>query len=163
MVVTSWDDFAAAAPELAARCWPRLDDPGVVLVGTLTRDGSPRITPVEPMVMEGDIWLGMMPGSAKALDLQRDPRCLVHSIVTDRHGTEGDVKVRGRAVPVTDSDDRERFADAVEAKIDWRPTGDYPLFRIDIESVAHAVVEGVGMAIRFWSRERGETKAYAAS
>jgi hypothetical protein len=42
----------------------------------------------------------MMWQSRKALDLLRDPRCVVHSTVTDRAGTEGDVKVYGRAVPV---------------------------------------------------------------
>jgi hypothetical protein len=33
----------------------------------------------------------MMWQSRKALDLLGDPRCVVHSTVTDRAGTEGDV------------------------------------------------------------------------
>ncbi|MEP7022370.1 MAG: pyridoxamine 5'-phosphate oxidase family protein [Actinomycetota bacterium] len=56
--------------------------PGVVLVATIRRDGTPRLSPVEPFVMEDDLWLSMLWHSTKAADLLRDPRILVHSIVT---------------------------------------------------------------------------------
>ena len=46
----------------------------------------------------------MMWQARKAHDLLRDDRILVHSIATTREGTEGEVKVRGRAIAV---DDRE--------------------------------------------------------
>lgn len=161
--MASWDEFAAAAPELADRCEPRFKEPGVVMVGTLTRDGSPRISPIEITVLGGHLWLGMMPGSTKALDLQRDPRCLVHSIVTSKDGNEGDVKVRGRTVEIVDADQRSAFADAVEKTIGWRPTDPYHLFRVEVESVAHAIVEGDGMAVRFWAPDKGETKTFRAN
>ena len=32
--------------------------------------------------MEGELWLSMMPGSAKVADLDRDPRLQVHSIIS---------------------------------------------------------------------------------
>ena len=44
-----WSDFAARAPRLAALGEDRLLAPGVVLVGTIRRDGTPRISP-------GEIW-----------------------------------------------------------------------------------------------------------
>ena len=55
--------------------------PGVLLIGTTRRDGSARISGVEPLIMESDLWLSMMSGSAKAQDLGRDPRILLHSMV----------------------------------------------------------------------------------
>jgi hypothetical protein len=33
-----------------------------------------------------ELWLSMLWGSAKAADLQRDPRILVHSVITNRDG-----------------------------------------------------------------------------
>jgi hypothetical protein len=67
----------------------------VLLVVTIRADGTPRLSPVEPFVLDGDLWLSMMLGSRKAADLVRDPRVLVHSIVTNRDGEEGEVKLRG--------------------------------------------------------------------
>ena len=32
--------------------------------------------------MDGELWLSMMPASTKARDLYRDPRILLHSIIT---------------------------------------------------------------------------------
>jgi hypothetical protein len=64
----------------------RLLAPGVVLVGTIRRDGTPRLSPVEPFVMDGGLWLSMLWQPAKAADLLRDPRILVHSVITGRDG-----------------------------------------------------------------------------
>jgi hypothetical protein len=68
-----WSEFAAAEPRLAKLGRERLIDPGVVLVGTIRRDGTPRISPVEPLLWNGDLWLSMLHGSYKAADLVRDP------------------------------------------------------------------------------------------
>ena len=48
-------------------------------------------------MFDGQLALGMMWRSMKALDLLRDPRCVVHSVVSDKDGTEGEFKVYGRA------------------------------------------------------------------
>jgi hypothetical protein len=69
----------------------------VALLGTLRRDGSPRISPVEPLIAPPDMLLGLMWRSTKALDLLRDPRCVVHSAITSVEGTEGECKLTGRA------------------------------------------------------------------
>jgi hypothetical protein len=47
----------------------------------------------------------------KATDLERDPRIPVHSIVTDRQGTSGEYKVRGRAIPVDDAGVQQQYAE----------------------------------------------------
>jgi hypothetical protein len=132
-----WEEFSTAAPDMARLAEERFERTGLVLVGTIRRDGTPRISPVEPLIAYGHLFLGMMWQSTKALDLLRDPRCLVHSTICDRNGTEGEVKLRGRVVDVSDPELRERYAQAVFEKIDWRPEEPYHLFALDIESAAY--------------------------
>ena len=130
----NWRAFEAASPELAAVASRLLGEPRVVLVGTVRRDGTPRISPVEPFWLGGELYLGMMPGSMKALDLLRDPRCLVHNAVTDHAGREGELS--GRAVVVDDAEAIEAYCAELEAAYGWRPDGPFPLFTVDIEDVA---------------------------
>ena len=133
----TWRQFAAQAPELATLGEAQFARTGLALAGTLRRDGWPRISPVEPFIVDGELYLGMMWQSVKALDLLRDSRCVVHSTVSDREGTEGEFKVYGRAVEVTDPDERRRFADAVFTAIGFRPEEpEFHCFAIAIESVA---------------------------
>jgi Pyridoxamine 5'-phosphate oxidase len=133
-----WADFDVAAPRLAAVGIRMLLGPGVVLVGTIRRDGTPRISPVEPFVLDGELWLSMLWGSHKAADLARDPRVLVHSIVTGRDGRDGEFKVRGRCRLEEGRPAQERYADAVADALGWRPDlGRVHLFSVDIDSVSY--------------------------
>jgi hypothetical protein len=134
--MVSWAEFQAKAPELASMGEERFDRTGIILLGTVRADGRPRISPVEPVITDGELYLGMMWQSKKALDLLRDPRCLVHNTVADREGKDGEFKVYGRARTVADADDRERYSQALFAKIEWRPEGDeWHLFAIEIDEV----------------------------
>ena len=102
-----WKEVAEGEPEFAAhvrRCF------GIrkhSTLATLRRDGSPRISGSEVQFEEdGGIYLGMMPGSLKALDLRRDPRLALHSPTEDTPETDqsswvGDAKIAGRAVEVS--------------------------------------------------------------
>jgi hypothetical protein len=131
-----WADFELQQPRFAAVGREKLAGPGVVLVGTIRKDGSPRISPVEPLFWNGDLWLSMGLGTMKARDLRRDPRILVHSIVTNRDGGEGEFKVRGRAVPEDDRELNARIADAIADNLGWRAeVGKFHLFRVDVEDV----------------------------
>jgi hypothetical protein len=131
-----WDDLHEHQPRLAAIAAERLVAPGVLLVVTIRADGTPRLSPVEPFVLDGDLWLSMMLGSLKAADLVRDPRVLVHSIVTSRDGEEGEVKLRGTARQHLDEAAQRRYADAVSEALPWSPeVGKFHLFSIDIEQV----------------------------
>jgi hypothetical protein len=71
--------------------------------------------------VDGELMLGMMWQSPKARDLLRDPRCVVHSVVSDRQGTEGDFKLYARALDVPDPARRERHRETIKARIDWEP------------------------------------------
>jgi hypothetical protein len=131
-----WSDFEEQQPRFAALGRERLAGPGVVLVGTVRKDGSPRISPVEPLFWNGDLWLSMGLGTMKARDLARDSRVLVHSVVTSRDGGDGEFKVRGRAVPEGDPEQNARIADAIAETLGWRPeVGKFHLFRIEVDDV----------------------------
>jgi hypothetical protein len=150
-----WDGFAAAAPELASLGEERLRARELCLVGTLRRNGWPRISPVEPDFVDGELMLGMMWHSPKALDLLRDPRCVVHSVVSSRMGDEGDFKLYGHAVPVDDPERRARYRATIKARIDWEPTEpNYHLFAIDVDS-AGFVIFGEARYGLAWDAERG--------
>src|SRR5262245_59916168 len=47
-----WSAVAAGEPALGVAVFDRLIRPGVLLVGTIRRDGSPRISGAEPLVMD---------------------------------------------------------------------------------------------------------------
>ena len=145
-----WAEFATQAPELARAGEERFDATGLCLVGTLRRNGWPRISPVEPLIALGKLYLGMMPRSTKALDLQRDPRCVVHSTTSDKAGTEGDFKLYGRAVEIEGADELDRYGEALYERIEWRPEGDFHLFAIDVAEVAFVRVQDGAMRIRTW-------------
>jgi hypothetical protein len=148
--MVTWGEFRGGDPVFAGRCEERVDGVGLVLVGTLRRNGWPRISPVEPLITDGSLYLGMMWQSKKALDLLADPRCVVHSTVTDKSGTEGDVKVYGRAVDIVDPDERERYGVALHDRIGWRPAGDFHLFAVDIDEVGFFQVVDDGHEVRHW-------------
>jgi hypothetical protein len=137
-----WDEFSGAAPELAQLGEERLRARELCLVGTLRRNGYPRISPVEPEFVDGELMLGMMWRSPKALDLLRDPRLVVHSVVSDRMGSEGDFKLYGRAVDVQDSQRRAEYAKTVKARIDWEPTDPFHVFAVDVESAGFVIFGG---------------------
>jgi Pyridoxamine 5'-phosphate oxidase len=131
-----WDVFEELEPRLAELGRAKLGEPGVVLVGTIRSDGTPRLSPVEPLFWNGDLWLSMGWQTRKATDLQRDPRILVHSIVTDREATGGEYKVRGRAVAEADPRVHDAYARTVSAELGWQPEpGRFHLFRVEIEDV----------------------------
>jgi hypothetical protein len=129
----NWNGFAASAPVLAAEGRERS---GLVMLGSLRRDGSPRVTPIEFFVFDGDFTLSGMWRSVKLLDLLRDPRCMVHSTTSNKDGVEGDFKLAGRAVAEDDPGYRGRWGAALLAATGWRPDGPFHLFRVDIESAA---------------------------
>jgi hypothetical protein len=132
-----WSELANAQPRLAELGRERLLDRGVVLVATIRADGTPRVSPVEPFVVDGVLWLSMLWDSRKAADLQRDPRLLVHSAITSRAGGEGEFKIRGKARAEHDRDVQRRYAGAVAAALGWNPEpGRFHLFAVQIGQVA---------------------------
>jgi hypothetical protein len=52
-----------------------------------------RISPLEPGVFEGELWIGGIPGTYKLRDLARDPRFSPDTATIDSHVSEGDAKL----------------------------------------------------------------------
>ena len=61
-----WADFEAAAPELAMQGRALIERFRFVLVGTIRRDGAPRISPVEAHFVRGHLMLVMIAGTLKS-------------------------------------------------------------------------------------------------
>jgi Pyridoxamine 5'-phosphate oxidase len=97
-----WRDLEKAAPDIARLGRERLEGARVALLGTLRKDGSPRISPVEPFLCRDHLLFGSMSWSLKTRDLRRDPRCVLHSAVSDPDAGEGELKLFGRAEEVAD-------------------------------------------------------------
>jgi len=131
-----WSQLTQRQPRLGEVAQQRLIEPGVVLVVTIRRDGTPRLSPVEPFVLDGSLWLSMLWGSRKAGDLLRDPRILVHGVVASRDGGDGEFKVRGTARAEEDPGRQREYAAAVGAALGWTPeVGRFHLFEVDVEHV----------------------------
>jgi Pyridoxamine 5'-phosphate oxidase len=96
--VTGWRDMELGAPEVARLGMARLNSARAAMLGTLRRDGSPRISPIEPYLGGGRLLIGAMAWPAKAGDLRRDPRYVLHSVVTGPDCGEGELKLYGSAV-----------------------------------------------------------------
>jgi hypothetical protein len=102
--MASWADIEREAPELAALARGLLDASTHKTLATLRRDGSPRISGTELEASDGELWLGSMWRSVKALDLLRDPRFALHSGSPDPPDWPGDAKLAGRAVDASAPD-----------------------------------------------------------
>jgi hypothetical protein len=132
-----WSEFAACQPTLAAVAHDQLLGPGVVLIGTTRRDGSARISGVEPLIMDGELWLSMMPASTKAHDLYRDPRILLHSIITSP-SPQAEIMIRGTVRAEATRAVQRRYAAAAEAHLGWRPVpGEFTLLAVGISDVTY--------------------------
>ena len=125
--MTSWKQFAAQAPELAAFGEARFGS-GVAYLGTLREDGGPRVHPVTPIVGE-QLFLFMEPTSPKGKDLQRDARYTLHCSVENSSGGEGEFYVRGRGTLTSDPAMREQ---AIKAS-SYTPQDHYIVFVFTVE------------------------------
>src|SRR5262249_39370094 len=97
--MADWRELTQGAPELARLGLARLHAVGLVMLGTLRRDGSPRISPVEPCITGGRLLVGASPGRGEPGDRRRVPGCGLHGVAggPDRRG--GELNLWGRAVP----------------------------------------------------------------
>src|SRR5690349_21246926 len=150
--ITTWNDFAEQAPELAALAAARIEAHGLALLATLRADGAPRISGIEPLISDGELWFGMMPGSRKVADLERDPRFALHSATIDKNVAERDVKLSGRAVAVADGSEamdtfKAAFAAATGHEV---PPGPMNLFTADLTEASSLRPDGDHLVIDWW-------------
>jgi len=160
----SWSEVEAAVPELADAVRVAFDAHKHKVVATLRADGSPRLSGNEAAFRDGEVWLGMMHRSLKALDLLRDPRMELHSAPMDLELKLGDARLAGRAVEITDPDMLRHFAAVSAEEHDGvEPPSPFHLFRVDIGELtlirvgdppAHLVIEWWEPAAGYHRTER---------
>ncbi|MFE3636661.1 pyridoxamine 5'-phosphate oxidase family protein [Streptomyces cellostaticus] len=132
----NWAAFTTAAPELAAVTERRFGAFRHHVLATLRRDGSPRTSGLEADFRGGELWLGMMDGSLKALDLRRDPRFALQANPGGGTGMGGgDVRIAGRAYEVGEGERRAAYVEEVE------PPQPFHLFRTELTEVVRTCVE----------------------
>jgi hypothetical protein len=129
------------------------------LLGTIRSDGSPRISPVQPSVVDGDLYLGMMWRSRKALDLLRDPRIVLRNAICTNTGSERELTLRGRAHEVRGPEARTRFVGAVSATTAWREPN-FHLFAVDILSASLVEYGGGEQAVKLWPQRTEFRRRY---
>jgi Pyridoxamine 5'-phosphate oxidase len=150
--MASWGVIQAQAPELAAAAVQFFAAHRHKTIATLRRDGSPRISGTEADFRDGELWLGFMGQSVKALDLRRDPRFALHSGSVDPPAWTGDAKVAGRVEEVHDP--------ALIEAVNGADAADSHLFRADMTEL---VVVRLGdpadhLVIESWHEGRGVTR-----
>ncbi|MEU4468390.1 pyridoxamine 5'-phosphate oxidase family protein [Streptomyces sp. NPDC024017] len=134
-MTANWADFVTAEPDLAGTVEKRFGAYTHHILATLRKDGSPRTSGLEVRFLNGELWLGMMPDSLKALDLRRDPRFALQANPGEGTGMGGgDVRISGRAIEVDDVETKAGYVEEVE------PPEPFHLFD-DVETKAGYVEE----------------------
>lgn len=98
-----WSEFAADAPELAARVRSAFAFGKHCTMATVRADGGPRISGTEVEFTDHGVFIGTGAGARKTLDLRRDPRIAVHSPTRDPGADgswPGEAKITGSVVEV---------------------------------------------------------------
>ncbi len=147
-----WGQFEVRAPELAERIRLRLESHIHAVLGTLRRDGSPRLLGMEAPIRDGHLWLGMMPGSLKAADLHRDPRFSLHSSLDTEELPLGDARIDGQAVAAT-PEEIDLFVTGHRMPIEDPSV--MILFTARISRATLTRVEGQELVIETWTPSNG--------
>jgi hypothetical protein len=123
--MTTWGNFAAAEPEMAAFVANRLRAAPSYLA-TVRAGGAPRVHPVTPIFTAGGLYVFMEPTSPKAADLRERGSFALHNGVADNAGTGGEAAVSGTGQYVDDDAVRA----TVVAAASYEPADRYLLFEL---------------------------------
>ncbi|OJU84247.1 MAG: hypothetical protein BGO11_21595 [Solirubrobacterales bacterium 70-9] len=129
----SWGEIEKIAPELARTARELLEAHVHKTIATVRADGAPRISGIEAKFIDGDLWIGSMPGSRKGADLARDPRFALHSGSDDPPDWRGDAKLAGLAEETLDQERKLAIFKAMGAEeVDDASA----LYRVDVRELA---------------------------
>ena len=109
--MTTWGEFAAAAPDLAREGRRLLEarGHGEALLATVRGDELPRIHPISVGIVDGRLYAFIIVGSPKHTDLEQDGRYAMHTHQDPVAPSE--LMIRGRARLADDPAERSRVAD----------------------------------------------------
>lgn len=167
--MTSFHDVVNAVPDLAVRVRTILSSTRNSVLGTLRRDGSPRLSGIDCYVGDGRLCIASAPGTLKGRDLRHDPRMSLHSIPWDSRRLRpeaddpgaADAKVSGRARLLTDAEVIEAIHRSLAGEGAAEPPEAFELFEIDIDSVAVMFPEDGRLVVDQWSATGGRKRPAA--
>jgi uncharacterized pyridoxamine 5'-phosphate oxidase family protein len=145
--VANWDAFEQEAPELACVARELWGRHGIMYLATVRTDGSPRVHPVTPLLVDGRIFVATAEQSPKWRDLRHDPRCLLHCLPGER---DDEVVMRCRAHEVP------KARQTVRAVARHQIHDDDHIIEFDLTQVEVGWWENVGQAGTYSIRMRWE-------
>jgi len=157
--MASFSDVQNVEPDLADRARAILTSTTNAVLGTIRRDGSPRLSGADPYFHDGQLRIWSMPRARKGEDLRRDPRLALHSIPWDsrqlRDGATdvgaADAKVSGTATATTDPGEVSAFRAWLTSERGFEPPEDWDLFTIDIDALTVISADSGQLVIDRWS------------
>ncbi|MFJ1702178.1 pyridoxamine 5'-phosphate oxidase family protein [Kitasatospora sp. NPDC088346] len=144
--MVTWQDFEQQAPDFAPAVRARFEARKHHVLATLRKGGSPRVSGTEVQFIGAELTIGSMDNAVKALDLRRDGRYALHSHPGDETMTDGDAKISGRAVEITDEVELSAYA----GDLPQAPPGPFHAFRLGITEVVLTTVADNRLVIRSW-------------
>ena len=161
--MASFADVENVEPDLANRVRAILSSTTNAVLGTIRRDGSPRLSGADPYFHDGHLRIWSMPHARKGQDMRRDPRVMVHSIPWDsrklRVGAadvgQADAKVSGTAVLTSDAGELSAFRDWLRSERGIEPPPDWDLFTIDLDTLTVVSVDNGQLVVDRWSTTDG--------
>ena len=153
--MAGWATVEAEAAPIAERARALLEQFRFVYIGTLRRDGTPRISAVEARVVHGELVMSMIPATLKARDLLRDPRVCLNFPLVHHDDPNEEIKLRGRGRVVRDEGLVTAAAAAIEATSGWRPPPDWLFFAVDVTEAALISWTGGVMRMTRWTADGG--------
>ncbi|MFF5036683.1 pyridoxamine 5'-phosphate oxidase family protein [Nocardia salmonicida] len=158
--MTTWSQFTEEAPSVAALFSRRHQATGkLCMLATLRADGSPRISPIEPVIFEGMLVLAGMPNTRKFDDLARDPRFCLHTATVDTMVADGDAKLFGTVTDLQDETVHARFAQKLfdDSGFDIRGQKFDHFYIADLTGASTVEVVDDRLDITVWKPGAGET------
>ncbi|MGQ0719546.1 MAG: pyridoxamine 5'-phosphate oxidase family protein [Pseudonocardiales bacterium] len=142
--MAKWSEFVAAEPEFSRQVRACFGPDRYETLATLRRDGSPRISAISIMLLDGDLVIALaFSDSVKAADLRRDPRLALHSptataLNDDSSDSPGEAKIAGYGVETVISLGRGFIG-----------------FRVDVTEVVRNYLDSDYFIIESWHEGRG--------
>lgn len=158
--MVNWSQFVSEAPHISEVFVRRhTATHNLCLMATTRSDGYPRISPLEPRIVEPELVMVGMPGTTKYADLERDPRFCLHTATVDPNVGDGDVKIWAKASNLQDESMHKRFADDLFESIgmDLRAEKFDPFYVADITGASSIELEDNQLVITVWKPGESES------
>jgi Pyridoxamine 5'-phosphate oxidase len=138
--MVTWNEFAAAAPELAQAGRSLLNQFGVGLafLATVREDGAPRLHPVCPVLSNDHLFVLITLASPKRRDLRQDGRYALQTFPQPKPGSD-EFYLAGKALLVDDPATRAAVLQDAKHMADESET----LFELSVDRAMHTRWENV--------------------